>query len=137
MVGASLTTPTSTCISKNYSCTIYAELQILEHPKGNSRIKYHNGEPARVTLSVSAVGSGCLSYQWKKDGKAISDSKQCSGTSEPTLTINGFSTDSQGEYSCVIKNNHKTIESNSAKMEQGNVQINITVYITANLTLQS
>ena len=78
-----------------------------------------------MTLSVSAVGSGCLTYQWKKDGKAISDSKQCSGTCEPTLKINGFSTDDQGEYSCVIKNNHKTIESNSAKMALGNSSINI------------
>ena len=97
----------------------HAELQILEHPEGNSTVKYHNGEPACVTLNVSAVGSGCLSYRWKKNGKPIRDSIKCSGICEPTLIINGFSTDDQGEYSCIIKNSRKTIESNSVKMELG------------------
>ena len=83
-----------------------------------------------VTLSASAVGSGNLSYEWIKNGKAIRDSIKCSGTCGSTLTINAFSTDDQGKYLCVIKNSHKTIKSESAKMELGSIKLyNIMVYI--------
>ena len=95
----------------------FADIQISEHPQGNSEIKY--GED--VTLSISAVGSGHLSYQWKKDKREITGPK-CSGTNGPTLTINEFSTDDQGEYMCVIKDSHKTISSNSANVALGKYQ---------------
>ena len=70
-----------------------------------------------MTLSVSAIGAE--NYEWKKDGKAITDSK-CSGTDGPILIINEFSTDDQGEYSCVIRNRDGEVESKSANMALGN-----------------
>ena len=62
-----------------------------------------------------AVGSGHLSYQWKKDKREITGPKY-SGTNGPILTINKFSTDDQGEYMCVVKDSRKIISSNSANM---------------------
>ena len=99
---------------------MHAGLQILKHPQGNSAINLGQC----VTLNVSAVGSGQLSYCWKKDGRTVTDPK-CSGTDGPTLKINTFSTDDQGEYLCVIENSHNTIKSNSANMVLGKYQCQI------------
>lgn len=73
-------------------------------------VKY--GEP--VTLRVSAVGSGYLTYQWKKDGKPIRDS----GTCESTLTIPSFGYQHQGIYTCKVSDglHQKPIESTSANL---------------------
>ena len=56
----------------------------------------------------------------KYTGTIESDAKY-NGADGPTLTINEFSTDDQGEYWCVIKRSHNNIESNSAKMELGTI----------------
>ena len=76
-----------------------------------------------MTLNVSAIGPGQLSYCWKKDGKPISDLK-CRGTDGPNLTIDKFSTGDQGVYLCVIatENSHNSIESNPANMVLGKYQ---------------
>ena len=55
----------------------------------------------KVTLTVSAIEAENLSYNCKKDGEDINDSKY-SGTDTPTLTINEFLPDNQGNYSCVV-----------------------------------
>ena len=48
-----------------------------------------------VTLSVSAVGVGSLSYEWKRDGEVIGH--------ERILTIPSFSPKDQGSYTCTVK----------------------------------
>ena len=69
-----------------------------------------------ITLQVSAVGSGNLKYKWKKDGKEFSDSN-CTGMDTSALTIISFSCENEGDYTVEVNNDHKTIESNSAKLE--------------------
>jgi|GEM_PF-2414939 len=53
---------------------------------------------ATVSFSVSAAGSGTLSYQWKKNSTNIT------GANSPTLTIANVSSDDAGGYSVVISN---------------------------------
>ena len=69
-----------------------------------------------MTLHVSAVGSGQLSYQWKKDGRDITD-PNCSGINTEDLVINSFSEINQGRYVCIVKSDNRTIQSNPAKLE--------------------
>ena len=71
---------------------------------------------SQVSLSVSAIGPEPLTYKWKKDGEDITD-PNCSGMNTPVLTITSFSYETQGKYTCEVKNDHKTITSNSAKLE--------------------
>ena len=91
---------------------LYADLQITKQPQENSIIKCDDS----ATINVSAVGSGHLSYKWKKDGKDITN-PNCTGINTPVLTITSFSYEAQGEYACEVKNDHKTIKSNFAKLE--------------------
>jgi hypothetical protein len=70
-----------------------------------------------ISLRVSAVGSGQLSYEWKKDELKLTDRDHYTGTNTAALTISSFSDKCQGDYLCIIKNNNVTFESKHAKVE--------------------
>ena len=71
---------------------------------------------APVSLSVSAIGPGELTYQWKRGG-AVIDDEDCTGVNEATLTIKSFSLKHEGRYSCEVKCDGKVIESDPAKLK--------------------
>ena len=89
---------------------IYVELQIKEHPQGNTKIQH--GED--VTLRVSAIGPKPLTYRWKKDEAEISDD-----TNIDKLIITSFSNKHQGSYSCIISGGQQSIETMSASLGLG------------------
>ena len=93
----------------------YADFQIIEQPE--EELFASCGES--VIIHVSAVGSGQLLYEWKKNQKEIIDRDHYDGIETAALTITSFSDIiCQGEYSCIVKNNHDvTIESKHAKVE--------------------
>ena len=70
-----------------------------------------------MTLCVSAVGSGQLSYEWNKDGQEITDQYYYTGIDTASLTITSFSQTNEGDYMCIVKSDSTTIQSNSAKVE--------------------
>ena len=74
-------------------------------------IKYRE----RVSLSVSAIGPGPLSYKWKKDGNDIDD-LDCTGINEQTLIVRSFSLKHEGNYMCEVKHSENLINSKSAKL---------------------
>ncbi|MDB6056493.1 MAG: C-terminal target protein [Verrucomicrobiales bacterium] len=63
-----------------------------------------------VTLQSFAVGSGLLSYQWRKDGVPIS------GASDPNLIIYNAQTNQAGAYSVVVSNQFWAITSSVAQV---------------------
>ena len=87
------------------------DLQILEHPK--SAICE---DKTQVSLNVSAVGPGPLSYRWQRHGADI-DEEVCTGVDEPTLTIPYFSLKDEGQYLCEVKSNDESVESDPSKLE--------------------
>ena len=64
---------------------------------------------------MSAVGCGPLSYEWKKDGEEITH-PECTGTKSDKLTISCFTNMHQGSYACVVKDNYKSLKSESASL---------------------
>ena len=87
------------------------DFQVYEHPKSMS-CDYH----APVSLTVSAIGPGPLTYQWRREG-AVIDDEDCTGVYESTLTIRLFSLKHEGYYSCEVKCNENSVESDPAKLE--------------------
>jgi hypothetical protein len=57
---------------------------------------------ATATFSVSAVGSGSLSYQWSKNGTALTDGDNISGSQTATLTLTSISSANSGNYSVAV-----------------------------------
>ena len=71
-----------------------------------------------MTLHVSAVGPGHISYKWKKDKNDFTDSK-CTGTNKSTLTIPSFGYRHQGVYTCEVKDDlhQEPVESRPANLK--------------------
>ena len=91
----------------------YADFQIIEQPQEELIVSCGTS----VTLHVSAVGSGQLSYEWRKDQQKITDRDDYDGIDTAALTITSFSDKYQGDYLCVVKNNDAVVESKHAKVE--------------------
>ena len=71
---------------------------------------------APVSLTVSAIGPGPLTYRWRRE-RTVIDDEDCTGVDEATLTIMSFSVKHEGHYSCEVKCNGNSIESDPAKLE--------------------
>ena len=90
----------------------YTDFQIIEQPQ--EEIFATIGES--VTVRTSAIGSGQLSYEWKKNQQEITDHEHYDGIDTAALTITSFSEKYQGDYMCIVKNDNVTIESRHANV---------------------
>ncbi|NQU45390.1 immunoglobulin domain-containing protein, partial [bacterium] len=75
------------------------------------------GPGTQVTFSVTATGAGSLTYQWKKDGTAIS------GETGATCTVPSAQEANVGSYSCVVSNAYGSVESNAAVLSLRSVPV--------------
>ena len=67
-------------------------------------------EGANVQMTVAASGTGPLSYQWYFNGQAVSN-----GTSA-TLSLSSVTTQSSGNYYCVVSNSGSSATSSTASL---------------------
>ena len=84
-------------------------MQIKEQPQT------WDADKSDVKLTVDATGLGILSYKWLKDREDIDEIlyPNCSGVDTATLTITPFSSEYEGSYSCLVKDEAgQEIESN-------------------------
>jgi len=55
--------------------------------------------------ATSPAGGGSLSYQWRRNGVALSDSESVSGATTTTLTYSSVSVDDNGAvFDCIVSN---------------------------------
>ncbi len=94
------------------SSNLLAAVAISTHPQDTTVIL---GD--RATFSVIASGTGALSYQWKKNGLAIS------GATSPSLTINPVAFMDASNYTVVIADSTPgTLTSNIAELMVNSVK---------------
>ena len=67
-------------------------------------------EGANVQMTVAASGTGPLAYQWYFNGQAVSN-----GTSA-TLSLSSVTTQSSGNYYCVVSNSGSSATSSTASL---------------------
>ena len=79
----------------------------------NQPVEVNIIEDEQAVFSVTAAGD-VISYQWKKDGIAISDDSNISGSQTETLTILNASGYNLGVYTCEIIGECNLVESESA-----------------------
>lgn len=69
---------------------------------------------AAVFDVVASATTGTLSYQWRKDGVALSDGGNISGAATATLTIDPVGLGDAGSYDVVVTDDCASITSNAA-----------------------
>ena len=70
-----------------------------------------NNATTTTTFSVYALGGMPISYQWFKDGTALSDGGNISGTATPALTLTNVLGADRGGYSVVLSNSFGSVTS--------------------------
>jgi len=78
-----------------------------------------------INLSVTASGTGPLSYQWFNAGGALADAGNISGSATATLTITALTTNEVGNYFVVVSNAFGSVTSANAA-----ISINVAPSIT-------
>lgn len=73
-----------------------------------------SGMPA--SFSVTATGSGPVTYQWMKGALALVDGTTISGAKTSTLTLANVTTNDAGSYSVVVENSFSWATSSSASL---------------------
>lgn len=101
-------------------------LFIMEHPQNHVK-KYGD----KLTLTVSAVGVGSLSYQWLKDGKAITKDwcSNCTGGDTHELVVSAFLPEHEGSYKCVVSTGNESVESRPADVRFGKYNSFLTKFL--------
>ena len=96
------------------TCTIFL-IEITEGMQINEQPQTWDADKNEVRLTVDATGLGTLSYKWLKDREDIDETlyPNCSGVDTAALTITPFSSEYEGSYSCLVKDEAgQEIESN-------------------------
>ena len=72
-----------------------------------------------TVLTVRASGSGSLSYQWMKNGIALTDDTlpNCTGAASDSLRFTILSPEHSGSYKCRVSNKSECVESKEAELE--------------------
>ena len=76
-----------------------------------------------VRLTVTATGSG-LTYQWRRNGVALSNGGDVSGATSPTLTLSNFTSDDAGTYSVAVFSPAGSVISKNAVVNVSSYNIN-------------
>jgi autotransporter-associated beta strand protein len=71
---------------------------------------------SNAVFTVTATGSGTLTYLWKKGGNGLSNTGKYSGVDTATLTISNVSQDEVGSYSVTVSNEHGGDDSTAATL---------------------
>ncbi|HVM47815.1 MAG TPA: immunoglobulin domain-containing protein [Candidatus Acidoferrum sp.] len=74
------------------------------------------GPGQTVAFSVTAAGSGPLSYQWQVNGLNLTDGGNISGSATATLSISNVSVASAGIYSVIVSNQFGAVPSVGAAL---------------------
>ena len=100
-----LTAAAGTITSNTATLTVGAATSVNTQPSNQS--VYGNGS---ASFTVSATGSGTLTYQWSKNGSPIS------GETSSTLTINNATSNDDADYSVSVTGNCGVVTSNNAHL---------------------
>jgi hypothetical protein len=84
----------------------------------NQPVNVTTTSSATTNLSVGAIGSGPLAYQWKSNGVDLVNGPKFSGVNSATLTINNAQVSDSGSYVVTVSNTvtHTTLDSTAAQL---------------------
>lgn len=87
--------------SNGAALTVLTPPSITGHPPATLTVC----DGTNASISVTANGSGTLSYQWQRNGSNVSNGGNISGATSATLSFNPLTPANAGSYTCIVSNN--------------------------------
>lgn len=97
--------------SQNATLTVRFSPVILAQPRDLLAVT-----AGTASFGVEAAGAGSLSYQWRRNGVALTDSATVSGARGPTLSIVGVETRDAGDFDVMVANAFGSVTSQVARL---------------------
>ncbi len=98
-----------------------ASLTVVMPPVFTKQAGNRNAKAGATTkFSANVKGTAPMSYHWFKDGSALTDGGNISGSLSPTLTVANLTTNDSGDYSLVASNFAGTATSSDALLNAFN-----------------
>ncbi len=92
-----------------FSAVIFFPPAIQNQPQSQT-----NTSGSNATCSVTATGTAPLSYRWQKNGTALTDGGNISGSITTTLTLSNLQASDSASYTVVVTNLYGTVTSSNA-----------------------
>jgi len=100
-----------TDVSNPAALTVSAEPVITEQPRALEVC-----QDCTATFDVEVLGAGALSYRWQKDGVALYDGGDVSGSGTDTLEIAHVDASDEGDYRCRVSDDCGSTTSDGAAL---------------------
>ncbi len=91
--------------------TVSGPPTVTSHPANRNVCAGEN-----TTFSVTATGSGTLSYRWQRNNADIDNGGKFSGVTTATLTVSSVDATVTGNYRCRVTNSAGSVNSNNASL---------------------
>ncbi len=104
--------------SGNYSASSNEVLVVTPVPPSitSQPVSLTRDPGAVAVFSVTASGSAPLTYQWLKNGLAMSNSANVSGVNSPSVTLTNLQAANGGTYTVVVSNSGGSVQSGAATL---------------------
>lgn len=112
-----VTSACDTVYSVAASLSVTANVAILQQPASVSRC---TGDAATFVISTNSMNA---TFQWHKDGVALSDDARINGSALPVLTITGIQVADSGTYECIVTGACNTVVSNPVHLNVNSIPV--------------
>lgn len=97
----------------SYALVFSGPVQITQSPQSQTIYYPYTSD---IFFSVAATGAGSLSYQWFRDGTALTNNSHVHGSTSATLTISGLQPSDIGSYHVIVSNMFGSVVSATAEI---------------------
>lgn len=112
-------------LSQNQGQTLYNGVQLFRYAVNGGQVSIRNQPVDRTVgagdcIKLKVAGENIAAYQWKKNGVALIDGGQITGSTTDTLKILSAAIGDAGSYKCLVTNGRQFVDTTTVSVSTVN-----------------